>query len=447
MNTPFVWMWELDGWIIAAGVLCAMSCALVGNFLVLRKMSMMGDAISHAVLPGIAAAFLISQSRDSVWMFLGAAIVGVLTAVLTQGIHKLGRVDESAAMGVVFTSLFALGLVMIVRAADKIDLDPSCVLYGSLEATPGDLWSIGPWLIPRAVVILAAVFLANLTLVAVFFKELRLTSFDPALADSLGISTSAMQYLLMTLTAVTTVASFESVGSIIVIAMLIVPPATAYLLTDRLGVMVLLSLVIAVLSGVLGHLSAVSLPRWFGYADTSTTGMMAATAGLLFATAVVFSPSQGLVARWLRRTRMSLRIVMQDVLGVLYRVRELHEKAVSTNVPIPASVGVREISRAVGIGGMTAALCMWRLRKSGRITSEAAGYLLTPIGLAEGRSLVRSHRLWETYLRDHLSLPIDHLHAPAETLEHFTGSHMQAQLDEATRHPRVDPQGQRVPKP
>ncbi|MCC7147116.1 MAG: metal ABC transporter permease [Phycisphaeraceae bacterium] len=445
MNTPFVWMWDLDGWIIAAGVLCAMSCALLGNFLVLRRMSMMGDAISHAVLPGIAAAFLLSHSRDSAWMFLGAAAVGVLTAVLTQGVHKLGRVDESAAMGVVFTTLFALGLVMIVRAADTIDLDPSCVLYGSLEATPGDLWLLGPWLVPRAVVILAAVFLINLTLVAVFFKELRLTSFDPALADSLGISASAMQYLLMTLTAVTTVASFESVGSIIVIAMLIVPAATAYLLTDRLGVMVTLSLVIAALSSVFGHLSAISVPRWFGYVDTSTTGMMAAVAGLFFGAAVIFSPRQGLVTRWLRRTRMSLRIVRQDVLGVLYRVRELHEQTMPTNVSASAGVDVGKISRAVGIGRVTAAFCLWRLSKTGRIMPDPDGYQLTPTGLEEGRSLVRSHRLWETYLRDHLALPADHLHSPAEKLEHFTGSRMQARLDVETQHPRVDPQGQQVP--
>ncbi|MCC7203844.1 MAG: metal ABC transporter permease [Phycisphaeraceae bacterium] len=447
MTTPFVWMWELDGWIIAAGVLCAMSCALVGNFLVLRKMSMMGDAISHAVLPGIAVAFLISQSRQSIWMFLGAAVVGVLTAVLTQGIHKLGRVDESAAMGVVFTSLFALGLVIIVRAADKIDLDPSCVLYGSLEATPGDLWPIGPWHVPRAVVILGGVFLVNLAAVAVFFKELRLTSFDPALADSLGISTSAMQYLLMTLTAMTTVASFESVGSIIVIAMLIVPAATAYLLTDRLGVMILLSLLIAAASGVFGHLSAISVPRWFGFTDTSTTGMMAATAGLMFTTTVILSPRQGLVARWLRRTKMSLRIVKQDILGVLYRVRELREQAMQAGQSPPPGVGVREISRAVDIHGLTAALCLWRLRRTGLITAEDDQYQLTPHGLEEGRSLVRSHRLWETYLRDHLALPVDHLHEPAEKLEHFTGASLQEKLDEATRHPHVDPQGRQVPNP
>jgi len=131
-------IWELDGWIIVAGVLSAVSAALLGNFLVLRKMSLLGDAISHAILPGLAAAFFISHSRNSIPMFLGAVIVGLLTAVFTEWIRGAGQVDEGASMGVVFTSLFAIGLVMIVQAADNVDLDPGCVHYGAIEFTPLD---------------------------------------------------------------------------------------------------------------------------------------------------------------------------------------------------------------------------------------------------------------------------------------------------------------------
>ena len=132
----FSWNWHLDGWIVVAGMLCAMSCALLGNFLVLRRMSMMGDAISHAVLPGLAVAFLITGTRDSLPMFIGAAVVGVLTAVFTQWVNRFGKVEESASMGVVFTALFAIGLILIVRAADSVDLDPGCVLYGTISIAP-----------------------------------------------------------------------------------------------------------------------------------------------------------------------------------------------------------------------------------------------------------------------------------------------------------------------
>jgi manganese/zinc/iron transport system permease protein len=130
---------SLDTWIVVVGVLAAVSCALLGNFLVLRQMSMMGDAISHAVLPGLAIAFLITQARTSWLMFLGAAVIGVLTAVFTQWISRFGKVDRGASMGIVFTTLFALGLLLIVQAADSVDLDPSCVLYGAIELTPLDV--------------------------------------------------------------------------------------------------------------------------------------------------------------------------------------------------------------------------------------------------------------------------------------------------------------------
>ena len=172
------WNWHLDGWIVVAGVLCAVSCALLGNFLVLRKMSMMGDAISHAVLPGLAVAFLVTHSRESTPMFVGAAIVGVLTALFTQWVNRFGRVEESASMGVVFTSLFAIGLILIVRAADHVDLDPGCVLYGAIEMVPLDLRTVFGIRAPRAVVTLACVFVANVVFVLLFYKELKLSSFD-----------------------------------------------------------------------------------------------------------------------------------------------------------------------------------------------------------------------------------------------------------------------------
>lgn len=295
----------LDTWIVVIGALAAVACALLGNFLVLRKMSMMGDAISHAVLPGLAIAFLVTGARASFGMFIGAAVVGLLTAVFTQWISRFGKVDEGASMGIVFTSLFALGLLLIVQAADQVDLDPSCVLYGAIELTPLDVvWRaevFGMALeVPRAAIILAAVMLLNLAFVVGFFKELRIVSFDPELADTMGFRSNRMHYLLMSLVAITTVAAFEAVGSIIVIAMLIVPAATAHLLTDRLGMMILLSAVFAAAAAVLGHISALTVPGWFGFADTSTSGMMAVMTGLFFFLVLFAAPKYGVLAKRMR---------------------------------------------------------------------------------------------------------------------------------------------------
>lgn len=272
-----------DTWIAVTGALIAVACALPGCFLVLRKMSMMGDAISHAVLPGLAVAFLITGTRASIPMFIAAAATGVLTAVFTQWISKFGNVDKGAAMGIVFTTLFALGLLLIVQAADYVDLDPGCVLYGAIEFTPLDTITLGTLEVPRAALVALGVLLLNLILIIAFFKEFRLSAFDPNLSDTLGFSSQFLHYLLMTMVAITTVAAFEAVGSIIVIAMLIVPAATALLLTRRLVPVLVLASLFAIASAFLGHWSAIAVPAAFDLPSTSTSGMIATLAGLLFA--------------------------------------------------------------------------------------------------------------------------------------------------------------------
>ncbi|WP_309386406.1 metal ABC transporter permease [Cerasicoccus frondis] len=295
-----------DTWIVIIGALTAVACALPGCFLVLRSMSMMGDAISHAVLPGLAIAFLVTGARASFTMFLGAAVVGVLTAVFTQWISNLGKVDRGASMGIVFTTLFALGLMLIVQAADRVDLDAGCVLYGSIELAPWDVakeFMIGETLVevPRAAIVLGIVTLINLAVAVCFFKELRISAFDPELATTQGINAQFMHYLLMTQVAVTTVAAFEVVGSIIVIAMLVTPAATAHLLTDRLSWMLVISSIIGVIAAVLGHVLAIVIPPLIGFESTTTSGMMAVTTGMLFIAAWLFAPRYGWITRLLTR--------------------------------------------------------------------------------------------------------------------------------------------------
>ncbi len=283
----------IDNWMVLIAALCAGACALPGCFLVLKRMSMMGDAISHAVLPGLALAFILTGSRASMAMFVGAAVAGVLTALFTQWIGRMGRVDGGASMGIVFTTLFAIGLLLIVQAADHVDLDPSCVLYGALELAPLDLTDAvmlagfrlplpGGLMIPRTVLTLSGVMLGNLLVILLCYKEFRISAFDPDLATTLGIPAGLMHYLLMVMTAITAVAAFEAVGSIIVIAMLIVPAATARLLTNRLGVMLALSVLLGGFAAVLGHVGAVFIPPLLGFPGTSTAGMTATASGLLF---------------------------------------------------------------------------------------------------------------------------------------------------------------------
>lgn len=428
---------SLDTWIVITGSLGAASCALLGNFLVLRRMSMMGDAISHAVLPGLAVAFLISGSRSSIAMFIGAGIVGVMTALFTEWIRKLGRVEQSASMGVVFTTLFAIGLILIVRAADHVDLDPGCVLYGAIEFTPLDRIALFGFELPRAAAQLAAVLVLDVIVVVALFKELQISSFDPELATTLGIRASLMHYVLMTLVAITTVASFESVGSILVIAMLIVPPATAHLLTDRLRPMIAVSVLLAVASAVLGHVAAIRVPPLLGYTDTSTAGMMGVIAGLLFLGAFLGSPRHGVLGRLLNRIGLAFKITREDVLGLLYRLEEIESTGARRSTDL--------FREATGTGNTLLWLATRSLRQQGRIRLERGDFRLTDSGRSLAKELIRSHRLWESYLHKHLALPIDRLHRGAEKLEHVTDGVMQDRLKEQTDRPEIDPQGKPIP--
>ncbi|NNF44932.1 MAG: iron ABC transporter [Phycisphaerales bacterium] len=430
--------YTLDTWIVVIGVLCATACALLGNFLVLRRMSMMGDAISHAVLPGLAVAFLISGSRSSLVMFIGAGVVGLLTAVFVQWVHTFGRVDRGAAMGVVFTTLFAIGLVLIVRAAHAVDLDPGCVLYGSIELAPWDTVAVGPWLVPRAVVVLGSVLALNTLVVGVFYKELNISSFDPALATTLGINARAMQYLLMTLVAITTVAAFEAIGSILVIAMLIVPAAAAHLLTDRLGSMIAVSLVFAAVSAALGHVAAIVVPGWVGATDTMTSGMMATVAGGLFAITVLAAPRHGVVSRVVVRRRLRGRILREDALGLLYRLEEQDQ-------PVTRSELVDRLRTALVIGGGVATRAFRGLVRRGLAEPAAESLRLTDAGRVRARQLVRTHRLWESYLYEHLAVPADHVHDTAMDLEHVTDPAMREALADHAADAAEDPHGTMIP--
>ena len=276
-----------DLYIILTGSLVAVSCALLGSYLILRKMAMVGDAISHAVLPGIVIAFLISGSRDSVTMLIGAGLIGIFTTFLIEFFHKRARLQTDASIGVTFTWLFAVGVVLISVFAGQVDLDQDCVLYGEIAYVPLDLWILadGTVMGPRTLWVMAIVLLIILLFIHFGYKELFLTTFDPSYAATIGISTSLWHYLLMGMVSMTTVASFESVGAILVVALLIAPPATAYLLSNKFYIMLILASGIGVLTAISGYYLAVWL-------DASIAGAMATMAGVFFLMAFLYSSQQ-----------------------------------------------------------------------------------------------------------------------------------------------------------
>ena len=285
---------------LLVGTLAAVACALPGNFLLLRRQALVGDAISHVVLPGIVVAFLLT-GRVSTWpMMVGAGGAALLSVLVIEAIRRLGRIEPGAAMGVTFTTLFAAGVLLLERSdTSAVHLDVEHALYGNLESLvwfDADGW--GSLLDPAALAGLpdelgriAGAALGIALLLAVFWRPLALATFDEGFAATLGVPVGALSLGLVAAAAIAAVAAFDAVGSIIVIAMFICPPATARLMTDRLGVQVAWSVAFAVLSAVLGYVLAGYGPLWLGFGATvSAAGMIATVSGVMLAIACIVAP-------------------------------------------------------------------------------------------------------------------------------------------------------------
>tara|TARA_B100000963_G_C22574530_1_gene647742 strand:+ start:538 stop:1425 length:888 start_codon:yes stop_codon:yes gene_type:complete len=281
------------------GFLVAGTCGLVGCFVILRRMALVGDAISHSILPGITLAFLITNSRDTLPMMLGAVVAGVVTVALIEAIRYTSRIKPDAAIGIVFSSLFAIGVILISVFADEVDLDAECVLYGELGFIPlQDIAYFEEIVIgPEPVVRMAIITLIAIVLLFAFFKEMIVTSFDSGLAASLGINPTRYQYGLTLFLSIVIVSSFESVGVVLVIAMIIFPGATALMLTDRLPIALVLSTVISGAYSLIGF----HLATWL---NASIAGGMTVIAGIVFGIVWAFAPQRGLIATFVRNRQI-----------------------------------------------------------------------------------------------------------------------------------------------
>jgi manganese/zinc/iron transport system permease protein len=286
------------GWIFLMGGLVATPCALLGCFLVLRRLALVGDAVSHAVLPGLVIAYMYSGSLAAWPMWVGAVAAGVFSTVLVEGLHRGSKLKQDAAMGIVLTGLFALGVVLLSVFADSAHLDADCVLFGDISYVPlQSRLSLFGLVMPAPVMRMFVVAVALLVAVVVFYRSLLVTSFDPSLAQAMGFSAAATHYSLMTAVSVTVVSSFESVGAVLVVAMMILPAATAFLCVSRLSSM----LALAVAHGWLSSLLGIHLAIWL---NCAVAAAMVMAGFCLFVLAVLIAPRHGLLPRRLRSRRL-----------------------------------------------------------------------------------------------------------------------------------------------
>ncbi len=280
---------------VAVAVVTAVAAALPGALLVLRRMAMVSDAISHAILPGIVLAFLVTGNLSSPFLVVAAAAAGLLTVVLIETVSRSGLVGEDAAIGLVFPALFSIGVILVARGAAGVHLDTDAVLLGELALAPFDQLVVGGRSLgPKALWTMGGILLLNLAAVTVAFKELKLSTLDPPLAALLGFSPALLHYGLMALVSVTAVGAFQAVGSILVVALMVAPPAAALLVTERFGSMLAASVGFAVSASLLGAAVAFA-------GDLSIAGAMATVAGIQFAIVFLLAPDRGILTQVRRR--------------------------------------------------------------------------------------------------------------------------------------------------
>ena len=277
-------------------IVVAASCALPGVFLVLRQMSLMSDAISHSVLLGIVIGFFLTGRIDSPLLLILASATGVLTVSLVELLNRTQLVKEDAAIGIVFPALFSLAVILITRYAGNVHLDQDVVLLGEIALAPFDRVTLFGLSLPYSLVVMGTILIITLSVIGIFYKELKISTFDPGLSIALGFSPGLLHYGLMSLTSIIAVGAFDAVGAILVVALMIVPPATAYLLTDQLFSMLVVSFLVGIVSAVSGYGIAIKF-------DASIAGAMATMAGFCFLLTFLLAPQRGLLAIFYRRFR------------------------------------------------------------------------------------------------------------------------------------------------
>ena len=301
----------------------AVACAIPGTFLVLRKMALISDAISHSILPGLVLGFFITHDLNSPLLIIMAALSGVITVVLVEFIQKTKLVKEDTAIGLVFPVLFSIGVIMIAKNANDVHLDTDAILLGELAFAPFDRFLLdGSDLGPKSLWIIGTILLINIGLLFAFFKELKISTFDAGLATALGFSPIMIHYGLMSVASITIVGSFDAVGAILVVALMIAPAATAYLLTDNLKKMLGLSVIFGVFSAIAGYW----LAHWL---DASISGSMTTILGIVFLIVYLFAPKRGLISVLYRNKQQQIEVSLLTFLLHLNNHQEISERHIN----------------------------------------------------------------------------------------------------------------------
>jgi ABC-type Mn2+/Zn2+ transport system permease subunit/Mn-dependent DtxR family transcriptional regulator len=411
---------------LAGSMLLGICCGLLGSFIVVRKMALVGDALSHAVLPGVAIGFLWSMSKNPIAIFIGATIAGLLGTVVVHAIKQTTHLKEDTALGLVLAVFFAVGICLLtiiqrLPTGNKSGIDK--FLFGQAAAMGANDLKL-----------MALVTVLSVVAVWVFYKEFLVTSFDGGFARAVGVPVQLFHYALMLLVAFAVVIALQAVGVVLVSAMLITPAAAAYLLTDRMHRMLWLASLFGLLAGAAGAFFSFLGP------NLPTGPFMVLGATTVFAFAFAFGPKHGVVTRWWRQRSRSARTKRENTLKSIYHVLEGREFKSD-------GVSLRELAERRRETVEEARLQATQLARHGLATLHEEGNLifLTPVGFQLAAAIVRNHRLWELYLTNQAQIASDHVHEDAEKIEHVLGEEVVRELERKLGYAKEDPHGRAIP--
>ena len=399
---------------------------VLGCFALLRRQSLLGDALAHAALPGVCVAYLLTQSKSPGPLFAGALVAGALGSLLILGVVRYSRVKEDSAIGIVLSVFFGAGIVLLTMI-QKLP-------YGNQSGLDKFLFGQAATLMPRDIQLMAVLGALVLAMVVLFYKEFKLLCFDREFGASLGYPMRPLEIVLTLLLVVVVVVGLQTVGVVLMVATLVTPAAAARQWTERLATMLVLAALVGGGSGAVGALLSASIPR------LPTGPVIVLCSSAVLVASLVFAPQRGLLWAWLRHRRMVGRIQRENLLKDLYLWGERRGGEWQRPVPWSLLMGTRGQT-----GGQLERLAR-RLADRDHLTFESAGAQLTPSGFAAAEAIVRKHRLWELYLTHRLELASDHVHRDADAMEHTLSDEALADLDALLGYPEVDPHGQPIPR-
>lgn len=412
--------------VVVGSILLGIGSAAIGCFALLRKRALVGDGVAHAVLPGVAIAYMVTGTKNTLALLIGATIAGWISMVAMDFIVRRSRIREDAAIGIVLSVFFGLGILLVTHiqatgSSSQSGLDK--FLFGQAAS-----------LVLEDVVVFGAVSVLLVVAIMLFFKDFKILSFDPEFTQTIGLPAKGLSLIMTTLLVLSVVVGIQAVGVVLMAAMLITPAASARYWTDRLGIMLGLAATFGALSGIGGAFVSYVAPRM----PTGPWIVMFAT--FFFVASLLFAPKRGVVARVVRHELNRRRTLAENILKTMHLIGEddgdVFAPRAETTIQSRRRIPTARLHRGLR-----------RLRRDGYVVeAPARQWRLTHEGARQGARVTRLHRLWEVYLTQYLQIAPDHVHEDAESIEHVLTPELEEELDQLLQRPLADPHARAIPR-